>query len=461
MAAGQNGGAQAQANGADKEKKPGISEWALKTAGTIIGGLGLAGSMVVIGSAVLWIRFKEAGLPAIQAVSVQTRNEALVQGAQTTIFFVLAALAAVAALYVADGKDLKAANKDENTDVGAKKKGDSSDTTEPADWHPIRRRALIALLILPVLGILWAWLMTDLSFWAVAGLAAIAVILTVGCVWMGLNDRKNFWALAAAVFVSVLVFAGVAEFLIVKEQKFIQAVAVLRGENDPGLTGFYVTADGHNLYVATPVGAKAGKPGDVSIQKIELGESATYSVGPLEKIPAAEATSQAMLEQLVADREGQSGGEASLPAWIPEDKKATFVGKIEAKEETPSGGLCLMRFAEKTQKEKKGSFWTSCAEAEALTTVNDARERLALPSRFQERYEVRVKVKVPGETKLRYAEGTVAPQCAGEAVQPCGHRYPGGGIQYWILEKEKLGKITVECTKSHNDQVSTWKACKG
>ena len=196
----------------------------------------------------------------------------------------------------------------------------------------------------------------------------------------------------------------------------------------------------------------------MAIQKIDLGESVAYSVGPLESVSEAEDTGEAMLAHLTADR---NSGEASLPAWIPADKEATFVGKIEPKEEAPSEGLCLMRYAEKTQKRKKGGFWTSCAEAEAQATIHDARERLALPSRFQKHYEVRVKAKVPGGTKLRYAEGRVAPQCAGEPVQPCGHRYPGGGLQYWIAEPEKLGRITLECTESHTDQLSVWKPCKG
>jgi len=451
-----------RSNGSSGEK-PKLPEWALKTVGTLVGSLGLAGLMVVIGSAVLWIRFKEAGLPVIQAVSVQLRNEALVQGAQTTIVFALAAIAAVALLYVADRQDLSA-EKGEETDAiprKPKRQVDRAAATQPDQRHKIEKLALISLAVLPLLGILWAWLGTDLSFWTVVLLAAIAIVLTGGCIWMGLNESKNFWALAGVVFVSVIVFGGAAEYLIVKEQKFIQAVAVLRDKGDSGLTGFYVTADGDKLYVATPVGAGAGRADDFAIQEIDLTESVTYSVGPLEKIPAAAATSQAMLRHLIADREGLSSSKASLPAWIPEEKAATFSGQIETKEEAPSEGLCLMRYAEAKQEQKKGSFWTSCAEAEAQTTIRDARERLALPSRFQKHYEVRVKVEVPGGTKLQYAEGTVAPQCAGGPGEPCGHRYPGGGLQYWIADPTKLGEPTLECATSSSTQETAWEPCQG
>jgi hypothetical protein len=447
-----NGGSQDGENGTDKDKKPGIPEWALKTAGTIIGGLGLAGSMVVIGSAVLWTRFKEAGVPAIQAISVQPRDETLVQGAQTTIVFVLIAVAVVAALYVADGRDL-----------GAEQTGEGGDdeAAEPADPHKMGWRTVAFVCLLPVAGILWASIWPALSFWRVAGLGLVAILLTVGCLWMGHIKSKNFWALAAAVFASVIVFAGLASYLIVKEQKFIQAVAVVRGSDDSGLTGFYVTANADKLYVATPVGPGAGNSGDIAMQKVALSEAATYSVGPLESIPAAERSAQTMLRHLIADREGLSSRQAALPGWIPADKAATFSGRIEAKEAVPDEGLCLMRFAETDQKEKKGSFWTSCTEAEAETTVHDARERFALPSRFQKHYEVRVKVEVPGGTKLRYAEGAVAPQCAGGPGQPCGHRYPGGGLQYWIEDPTKLGEITLECTDSATDQETAWEPCKG
>lgn len=457
----------------DKEidGKPKIQDWALKTAGAIVGSLGLAGSMVVIGSAVLWIRFKEAGLPAIQAISVQPRDEALAQGAQTTIVFVLIALAVVAALYVIDARELECAQKrktqwEAERAALRREKGEEipqpDPRTKPADQHAMGRWTLRALFLLPVLGIAWAMIWTDLGTWKVVWLALIAFGLNRGCRWMAQAESKNIWALAAAVFVAVIVFAAAAGYLIVKEQKFIQAVAVLRGKQDTGLTGFYVTANGNALYLATPVDSSEGKQGNVSIKKVDLekSESVTYSVGPLESIPDAEQTAEAMLNQLIDDRNGLSGTTASLPSWLPEEKAATFAGKITTKEEVAGEPLCLMRYAEATQQNKKGSFWTSCAEAEAQVTIDDARERLALPGRFQRNYEVRVKVEVPKGTKLHYAEGATAPQCGGEPGGPCGRRYPGGSLQYWVEDPSQLGEITLECTQALPDQESKWEPCK-
>jgi hypothetical protein len=421
-----------------------IRDWALKTAGAIIGGLGLAGSMVVIGSAVLWVRFKEAGVPAIQAISAQPREEALAQGAQTTVFFVLVALAAVAVLYVIDSYELERYGK---------KKG--AKARKPAENHHAGRGTQVAIFVLAAIGIGWAWCRPDLSFWAQAILTVIALLLASGCWWMSRAESKNVWALAAAVFVSVIVFSAAADYAIVKEQKFIQPVAVLLSTEDAGLTGYYVAANGENLYVATPLGS-----GGVAIKKIHLGETVTYSVGPLESIPDAERTAETMLGQLLAERDGLTGTTGSLPAWLPAEKAATFAGKITTKEKVTGEPLCLMRYAAQSQQDKKRAFWTSCAEAEALATIEDARERLALPNRFQDGYQVRVKVEVPVGTKIHYAEGATAPQCGGGEGEACGRRYSGGGLQYWIEDPSQLGKIALECSPTKIDQESKWEPCE-
>jgi hypothetical protein len=430
-----------------------LKEWFLKTAGAIVGAIGLAGSMVVVGSAVLWVRFKEAGIPALQAVSVQPEHEALVQGAETTIWFALAALAAVAVLYVVDSAEI-AADKD-----GKRVDSKGQAAKEPADDHEMGKGITVALCALAGAGLLWAFLHTKLGVSSVVFLLVLAPALAYGCYWMARSDSKNFWALAGVVFVAVVVFSGVVTYLTVKEQKFAQAVAVLRGKEDTGLSGLYVAAEDEKLYLATPLGAGGGRSGDKAIQKVSMGEGSSYSVGPPEPVAAAERSSEAMLRQLVANREGATAVGQALPAWLSDDVAATFSGKVEAHEEVADEPLCLMRFAEASQKDKKRSFWTSCAEAEALATIHTARERLALPGRFQKLYEIRVKVEVPSGTKLHYAEGDTAPQCAGGPGEPCGHRYPGGGIQYWIEQPSQLGEVSEECSKSLPDQESAWEPC--
>jgi hypothetical protein len=429
---------------ADPSDPAGIKAWSLKTAGTIIGLIGLSGSMVLIGSGVLWVRFREAGVPPIQAVSVQSHDEALAQGAQMTIFFVLIALAVVAALYVFDGIDISSE---------AKKK--------QADPHPIGTLTRRGVYVLPILGIAWAFIWPDLTFVQAGALGVLAIVMAAGCLWIGRDGSKNFWALAAAVFVAVIVFSGAAKYVIVKEQKYIQAVAVL-GKEEPGVSGFYVAANGESLYVATAVGPRAGRTGDKAIQKFTLGEGVSYLVGPLESIPDAEKTSKALLEQLEGERKGDTSdlSAQSPPSWATDEVLATFGGEVEPHEEVSGKPLCLMRYAGRAQTEVRKPFWTSCAEAEALATIQDARQRLALPIRFQGDYVNRVKVEVPVGEKVRYLEGTVAPQCGGGAAEPCGNRYPGGGLQYWLDEPEahlSPASLSFECTSSNADQQSVWK----
>lgn len=437
-------------------EKPGIKDWFLKTAGAVIGGLGIGGAMVVIGSAVLWIRFKEAGLPPIQAVSVQPNHEALVQGAQVTVVFVLIAVLVVVALYISDFR--------EEGEAKGTAGSDEENDPDPSVKRPIMARTKWLLGVPPLLGIIWMVSFTDLGVLWVLALSVLAVALGLACLWVGISESKNFWALAAAVFVAVIVFAGAAGYAIVQEQKFVQAVAILRGENDAGLTGYYVAATDKKIYFANSIGTDGrAAPERKPMQEVALNEAVTYSVGPLESAADATARAQAMLRRLVADRESSTAGastagKADLPSWVSRKVAATFTEMAKAHEKADDS-LCLMRYLEAGKGAEKGPWWTSCKEAEAIATVDDVRERLALPWRFQKAYDVRVKVEVPTGTALKYVAGDTAPQCGGAPGKPCGHRYPGGGLQYWISEPAALGAVSRECTTADPDEVSEWHAC--
>jgi heme/copper-type cytochrome/quinol oxidase subunit 4 len=448
--------------------------------------------MVVIGSGVLWVRFKEAHVPAIQAVSMQSRDEVLVQGAQTTLIFVLIALAVVAWLYIADGRDLKAAKtKRKKAEEHQAKEADRSNpatsdvrlTGDPssegnskpqkkpknppekqADAHAMEVRTLVAITALPILGVIWAVLFTDLDLWWVVALAALAGLLWAGCYWIGYDSSKNFWALAAAVFVSVIVFSAVAGYLIVKEQKFIQGVAVLRGESNSDLTGFYVAANGEDLFVATGAGRNADPATSKAIQRIRLGESVSYMVGPLESVEDAEATAAALMVQLRSEAAGNASDAkaGTFPSWVPPDVLGTFTSDVKPQSEVTGEPLCLMRYADTVQTDPRRPYWTSCNEAEALATVQDARQRLALPIRFQQNYTMRIKVEIPVGKKMHFLEGGTAPQCGGGPGAPCGNRYAGGGLQYWIENPKllKVSELRFECTHTNADQTSVWERHK-
>jgi len=267
------------------EEVPGTKfrDWALKTAGTIIGGLGLATWMVIVGSAVIWARFDEAGFPPLQAVAVQPRSEALIQGAQVTLLCVLIAVAAVSLMYVLDSHDTEA-------EAGA-----------PAQPHRTGWKTLGLVVVLALAGIVWAIRWTELGVGSVFILGVLAVGLAFASLRIGLSRRKNFWALAGVVFVAIVAFAGVADFLIVKEQKFVQAVAILRDEDDEGVHGYLVAATDEKIYIANAIGPDM--PARKPMQVIKIGDDTTYSVGPLEDQEDATARTRSMLNRLKLIRE--------------------------------------------------------------------------------------------------------------------------------------------------------------
>lgn len=417
-----------------------VRDRVLKIVGGIIAGLGTAGVVGIVGAGVLWLRFKEAGLPAIQAVNVQPQHEALVQGAQTTITFLLIALIGVLLAFFATLWDPR-----------------------KLSWN-----GCLALLPLPFGASVYVAL-THLSPGWVFLLCVLAFLLYIGCLEVGKHVVFPFWALALSVFAATLIFSAVTGFLIVQQQKFIQPVAILRGSEDTGLTGFYVAADTERVYFAQSINAPDTSPKSKALQAVKLSKGVTYSIGPLQSIEDAERSAEAMRKQLIANRESASEGSSeqqnsttskALPSWVESGVAATFDAGIEAHEATPGESLCLMRYLMASKGTEKGKWWMPCAEAEAQASIDNVRDLYALPRRFQREYNERVKVDVPAETALRYVEGDTAPQCGGGPGQPCGYRYPGGGLQYWIKEPEKLGTPMSECTTTEPDEASAWHPCK-
>lgn len=276
--------------------------WALKTVGTVVGAVGTATGMAVIGSAVLFLRFSEANLPAIQGISVQPNPDVVAQGAKTTIVFVLVAVAAVALLYLCDSFDIwlaKESEKKDDQNGTPSKKSIRAVTAEgnapkaPADGHRIGLASVAALCAVGAAAIVWI-LTTGLSFEYKAVLIALAALFTGACAGLGWITLKNFWSLAGAVFVVAIAFSAISESLIVVDQKFVQSVAVLRGPEDDGLTGVYVAANRDNLYFSPEWANGEARP----MEKLALEKGVSYAVGPLESATAARATAEAMLKTL-------------------------------------------------------------------------------------------------------------------------------------------------------------------
>jgi hypothetical protein len=441
----------------------GIGAVVLKAAGAVAAGIGATGAVIVVGAGILWIRFTEAGLPATQAVSVLPKYEPLVQGAQHVIVFVLIALAAVLSIYLTD-----------------------------SEGH-IHRSTLGVLIGLAVGAIVYASL-TQLGLGAKLALAGLVVGLVVICVVIGVITDDRFWPLALAVFGASLVFSASCTFFIVKQQDFVQGIAVLRGAADRGFTGVYVTATDSRVYFGQPAAIRTveGLSEKSGLFEVKRTDDVTFAVGPLESQEDAERRANAMLAQLIENRSinpppppsskgaatsaagGSAGGTAASPAGAGEEGSPpqgpseggvqlfdAFAGQATLHHKIEGKARCLVRYAEVSGRGAAGHWWTSCGEAKELAKVLEVKEKLALPGRFQVVYDQRVKVRLPEGEKLTYLEGVAAPQCEHEKPLPCGFSYGGGGEQFYVFEPDALmalvkGKPEVLCTEARQDRPSEW-----
>jgi len=72
---------------------------------------------------------------------------------------------------------------------------------------------------------------------------------------------------------------------------------------------------------------------------------------------------------------------------------------------------------------------------------------------------MRIWAKFPAGKRITYMEGDVGPQCEHSPRPPCGHRYGGGGAQYYIPKPELLNITKEECTTSAEGDTTAWEAC--
>jgi hypothetical protein len=446
----------------------GLGAVVLKAAGAIAAGIGATGAVVAVGAAVLWIRFHQAGLPAIQAISVQPKYEPLVQGAETTITFMLIALAAVTVIFFADAKG-----------------------------H-MNRITLAAVLALAATATAYA-ASTDLTALSTLLLAALALILAVASVEVGRRTGDLFWPFAIAVFLAALVFSSATGMLIAKQQQFVQGAAVLRSAGDAGLTGIYIAASDEKIYlgVRAPTASANGEiNGGRGMFDVDRSEGVTYAVGPLESREDAEKRAQVLLARLREDRrldpapaeredsadtagnggsadsskssgDGGSSGEATLrapPSEVDSRVLEAFAEPPTVHDEVDGRRLCLARYSELGSGQVAGHWWTECDEFDNGTTMLERKERLALPARFQAVYDVRTEIELRGGSRLYYLKGTAAEQCEHDAAPGCGHRYEGGGTQFYLLNPAaalalSVARPKVSCTTARQDRPPAWQSC--
>lgn len=457
----------------------GIAAGIWKAIGATAAGVTATGAIVAVGAAVTWIRFNEVGIPATQAISVQPKGEALALGAQETITFVAIALVAVLLVYFADPE-------------GAIR------------WITL---AVLASLMVGAAG--YIVLGTNLSSWSKVALIVLAVTLLAGCVAVGYRTDTRFWPLALAVFGASLIFSAATGILIVKQQKFVQGVAILRGASDAGLTGVYVAATDKTIYFAQNVATDEDQKSRMAMLEVPR-EGATYAVGPLESRADAALRERLMLEQLISSRERGGVAPEKAPKEPETDiaageeeakegkknkaqagdstgasKEATGTGeagKNEAKTVAEAFGAgaveihgtvakpwnCLVRYAS-AGSGLLGQWWTSCDTAEKFerdrASMFTIRNDLALPSRFQLAYDMQVKAHLDLGAEVTYMTGPIAPQCEHAKPMPCGYRWKGSEAgseveQIFLPEPQLVESPRRKCTETAIDEMPKWTRCK-
>jgi hypothetical protein len=261
-----------------------LLRWVAKLGAGIVSGLGLAGVVGLIGSAVLWERFDQAGLPATQALAVVPDDQRVIEGANGLIVAMLVAFLAVAVLF-------------------------SLDRTGRVNlWSRLTLWGLV------LAGVIVA-ITTELPFWSVFWLALLAIVLALTTTGVGKVTKDQFAPFAFAFFISAVVYAGAMNFSIAADQNFIQPAAVLKSMAGQGIRGFYVADDDDAIWIGViradnPECETAAPEDSIPLYRIPKDEDTRLLIGQLK--PYAEATCEA--EEL-----RQQLKETSLLGPVPEN----------------------------------------------------------------------------------------------------------------------------------------------
>lgn len=262
----------------------------VKVLGAVATGVGVTGAVVVVGAAIFWTRFDAIGVPPVQAVTAIPRTELLVQGAQEMVIFVLIGLGAALLIALADPK------------------GDITYGT-------------VLVLVGLVLGAAaFAIFKTSLSTLLVLSLIVLALLLSLAAIGVGFTTGQHLVPLLISVFIASFVFSAASAVLIVKNQRFAQAIAIHFGPNKKGeygkrkgIIGIYVTATDETIFYAR---ADLKERKDAGVYEVPRTDTTTYAVGPLELIeddgvPEVQKTGRKLLRRLKRDAESFPPAEAT------------------------------------------------------------------------------------------------------------------------------------------------------
>lgn len=268
-----------------------LIRWVAKLGAGIVGGLGLTGIVSVIGAAILYERFHEAGLPATQALAAVPEEQLLIEGAAGLIIVFLVAALAVTALF-------------------------SLDRT-----GQITNATAIALGLLWLGGVAYAILETEVDGGTVLLLALLGLVLGGASIGIGKVTGALYVPFALAVFVSTVIFGGALNFAVAAEEDSIQPAAVLRDAKGLGLRALYIADNDEYIWIG--VIRRHAVPRDsidaVPLYRIARTPSTRLLIGKLQ--PFREAVDET-LELRAQLRETTAPG-PRLPEDVPSGSQGT------------------------------------------------------------------------------------------------------------------------------------------
>jgi hypothetical protein len=314
----------------------------VKVAVLVFTTLGLAGTVGLVGSVLLWERFDQAGLPAEDAVGTVPADQRILEGATGLIALLIIGLLGVLFVYAFDPRASMAWPAYVGTGVlvavgvvyvwGFSIDLEGWGAALPArlvvgfvlalvvrwivrkldeiERRPLRRPAqlavcLIGLSALPlILGFDIAIALESPQIddaWRI-GLTILAVASASAALGIAFVTGKRFVPFAAAVFVSVILFGTGLNFAIAEKQVFAQPVAVLKDNGGRGICGLYVSDTDDEIFVGL-VGSDATlnesvENHHIALYGVDRGEDTRFALGDRQPWPEAVAAAPALLERI-------------------------------------------------------------------------------------------------------------------------------------------------------------------
>ncbi len=256
----------------------------LKVAGAIGTGVGVVGFVTLVGGAIEWVRFREAGLPAIQAVSAVPKAELIATGAAAIVPVIAVTIPLILVLLLLD-RPLKWLNK----------RGPGAG-------------GVLRVLVLSIPAALAAYFLAEkLSAYVYIAAFFLAATLAGFSDWVRAERARAagtsaFGWYAAMVLISAGVFASIVGFVDTLDRPKVQSAAVLRKGEDRATPGLYVAETADRIYLGEAVVESEdpvkGKAPNGRILVIPRDVVAGFGVGTYAPLKAALKSARALGKEL-------------------------------------------------------------------------------------------------------------------------------------------------------------------